>query len=103
MPDTFFSCDLLSSEFSDTDWKQLELNDYTLENTTWLNTSLDSLNLSTCHFEQLYFSPDKIRVLIVNLDQVVSVDLALGLILDEPLETKENKKPLKVNLSGFIF
>ena len=32
MPDTFFSCDLLSSEFSDTDWTQLELNDYTLEN-----------------------------------------------------------------------
>ncbi|RGI32183.1 pentapeptide repeat-containing protein [Melissococcus sp. OM08-11BH] len=57
----FLSCNPLSSEFSDTTWKQLKIDDCTLENTTWLNTSLDSLNLSTCHFEQIHFSPDKIQ------------------------------------------
>lgn len=82
----FEQCDLSTSEFSDLDWKKIEFNHCELEKTTWLNTNLANLNLSSSHFEQLYFSPDKIRGLIINLDQMPNIGLALGLVLDEPLE-----------------
>lgn len=85
----WLSSDLSLSEFSDLDWKHCEFNDCHLEKSTWLNTTFSGLNLSSCHFEQLYFSPDKIQGLIVNMDQIISIGLALGMVIDEPLDSSK--------------
>ena len=80
----FSDCHLDYSEFNDIKWSNFEIHQCHLNKTTWVNTNLNKLNLCSCQFETISLSPDLIRGLIINYEQMITVGLTLGLVLDEP-------------------
>lgn len=71
-------------EFSEIDWKHWELIETKLTDSRWLHTNLNQLDLSTCSFEKIGFSSDKISGLILNQEQALIIAMSLGIIIHDP-------------------
>ena len=80
---SFADCSLIDSEFSELDWKHLSFDNCRLTNSNWYHTPLHKLDLSTCDFEQIHFSQENIRGLILNQEQAILIALALGIVISD--------------------
>lgn len=76
-------CSNQFSEFSEIDWKNFVLTETNLTDSQWLHTNLNQLNLSSCRFDKIAFSPDKIKGLTLNQEQALIIAMSLGIKIED--------------------
>ncbi|WP_438716995.1 pentapeptide repeat-containing protein [Enterococcus sp. AZ109] len=75
----FDNCQLNDSEFFEATWKHLFLENNELTNSNWMNTTMAGLDLTTNEFEGIVLSQDRLRGLIVNQEQALTIAAGLGI------------------------
>lgn len=75
----FDLCQLNDSEFFETTWKHLFIEHNELTNSNWMNTRMAGLNFSTNDFERIMLSQDRLKDLIVNQEQALTIAAGLGI------------------------